>query len=75
MMVRGISRKIIAFVSLLVFFLTIYGTAFGAIGCHSAGKGFQYLESNKSHQQIDVPHLNIDYGNPCACDPLTCQCI
>ena len=69
----NISRRLIAFISLLVFLLAIYGSAFGAVGCHSAGEGFQSLECNKKHQPLGVPHIDDGTRNLCACDPLACN--
>lgn len=69
----GISRKIIAFTSLLVFVLAIYGSAFGSIGCHSTGEGFQSVECNKAHHPHADPHITDDTKNLCACDQLACR--
>ena len=72
-MALGSAHKIIAFISLLVFILATYGSAFGSIGCHSAADGFQSIECNQGHPQVAIPHIDDGSENSCACDPLACH--
>ena len=69
----GIPKQIIAFSCLLIFIFAIYGTAFGTVGCHSSGDGFQSLECYQAHPPVDIPHLDASAKSLCACDPLACH--
>lgn len=73
MVMRNLSRKVIAITCLLIFCLAIYGTAFGSIGCHCVGQGFQSVECNKAHPPHDIPHYDAAGTNLCVCDQLACR--
>lgn len=68
-----IPKKIIAFTSLLIFVFAIYGAAFGAIGCHSSGEGFQSVECTQAHTPETTPHIYSETDNQCVCDQLACH--
>lgn len=65
--------KKIAFACLLIFVFAISGTAFGEVGCHSAGEGFQGAGCSRSHTPEITPHLYSETETPCACDQLACR--